>query len=88
MRAPNIVATNERGALTDWIDVKDSLPDEHRNVLVAISTGSGETEWTMAVMHRYQHWRWDGIALTLRDDGHENMEWTVTHWRPLPEGPR
>lgn len=67
-----------------WISVKDSLPEEGVDVLVAIDTGPEPTDWACAVMHRYQHFRWDGYARTITDDyDPDGLGETVTHWRPL-----
>ena len=72
--------------MSDWISVKDQLPDEGISVLVAMSTGPEPHDWDMAVMYRYQHWCWRGHCAEIadKDSGfHDDYYRTVTHWRPL-----
>ena len=70
--------------MSDWISVEDEIPEEGAKVLVAISTGPKPTDWDVAVMWRYQHWRWDGYGRSIPDGGDPEYPLEqVTHWRPL-----
>ena len=72
--------------MNHWISVESSLPEEGKDVLVCIETGSGPFDWDLAVMRRYQHWRWDSPGRSIPDTGDEFGE-RVTHWRKLPKRP-
>jgi hypothetical protein len=71
--------------VSEWISVKDRLPDHHDMVLVWKKSSGSEPDWpTMAFWARIDGWGW-----TFGDGNKANDIWgTVTHWMPLPDGPK
>jgi hypothetical protein len=61
---------------SEWISVKDRLPEESGRYLVYAKEGERETHRTIAPFHKAFH-------LSGR-----MAYWKVTHWMPLPEPPK
>lgn len=83
---------------SEWISVKDRLPDEEQDVLLLIR----EIEFFGKHLKKRKAWYWihtgwsiDGEWATTYCFGHKYIseeendmcELTVTHWMPLPELP-
>lgn len=69
--------------MSEWISVKDKLPEDERNVLAYYGFNRGDGDLGMRFIgvlsyfafDQNRHWQHEGIGLT------------VTHWMPLPEPP-
>lgn len=72
--------------VSDWISVKDRLPEKSGWYLVSLINTRTEHRWEVPVSADYSHGKWDYAYL-----GCEDATWmqnnTVTHWMPLPEPP-
>ena len=65
---------------TQWISVKDRLPEDCKKILVV--NGHGYISISSL-------WRKDGSKWTWVDStGHFNHVNDITHWMPLPEAPK
>lgn len=65
---------------SEWINVRDRLPQNGNNVLVWL-------EYEHAKIGRMHYGKW----LVNVDNGLRQSRcghYTVTHWQPLPEGPK
>ena len=66
--------------MSEWISVKDRLPDDGMNVLVA-NIGTG----TQYVSHKDLIWRNENDFFVPTSYFHG---FKFTHWMPLPEPPK
>jgi hypothetical protein len=60
--------------MSDWISVKDRLPDNATDVFVCTRGGYRSVRW------------WNESRHGWRPELEEGLE--VTHWQPLPEPPK
>jgi len=66
---------------TEWISVKDRLPDNHDDVLV-VGEGWDNMNWWRIYFYE------KGIWYTIDgDEVNEQSQSKITHWMPLPEPP-
>lgn len=79
--------------MTEWISVKDRLPDPYVFVLVFEFIKDQPSPMSIA---RWERDRWNGLG--DQEDGSEynafwidlfwGIDWAnITHWMPLPEAP-
>jgi hypothetical protein len=76
--------------MSEWISVKDRLPNPNEKVIVYNAENDGtffarrlvsRFEWWDSVTKEYINWRWLPYGYT------NIMLDAVTHWMPLPEPP-
>lgn len=65
-----------------WISVKERLPEEHENVLVAVKSPFFVTLLNIDEME-YDEVKEEKTWLL-----HERGDYKITHWMPLPEPPK
>lgn len=77
--------------MTEWISVKDRLPNPNEKVIVYNAENDGtffarrlvsRFVWWDSVTKEYINWRWLPYGYT------NIMLASVTHWMPLPEPPK
>ncbi len=74
--------------MTEWIDVKDRLPEPNIDVLAwvtSIEKTFFEAGEKYAAIERFCLWS-DGVDPSFRSDRFYPAK--VTHWQPLPEAPK
>jgi hypothetical protein len=82
--------TLQGGMMSDWIACSDKLPDIGHRVLVvdggSVEFGhlSGPLEYKRNPHERKQHWRVENTGY----DGDDDISCHVTHWQPIPDGPK
>lgn len=62
--------------MSEWISVKERLPEEWVEVLVFVPGVGCEIAWFCGAVNLWR-WVWTGESVTL----------DVTHWMPLPSPP-
>lgn len=60
--------------MSEWINIKDQLPDEFKNVIVAVKSGD---KYQMYISYRFDFNRWNNLGRI-----------NVSYWMPLPEQPK
>ena len=84
--------------MTDWISVKERLPEESHNVIVWLETGFAVGNFGHSIAYQLDGEWWGGIDprsertphvdIYYADGGVSRMESNqITHWMPLPEPP-
>ncbi len=69
--------------MTDWISVDERLPEKETPVLVWAAWDSATASQLVA------QWReWEGAPYWVDSMNGEYQIVGVTHWMPLPEGPK
>lgn len=75
--------------MSEWISVKDSLPDEFTDILALctnLSKGPGfDKDEVYCAIDRFCKWS-DSHAPSFRTDRFYDAK--ITHWMPLPEFPK
>lgn len=66
--------------MTDWISVKDRLPEAKQRVLFIAKSVHREMIGT------YSHTGERGVVWFR--SGYQNKSYTASHWMPLPEPPK
>lgn len=81
-----------------WISVKDRLPEEDRDVLALYKQKESDIRLlsyksynsSMMVSYMYEDFVWDELLCQAVNTG--ELKWNtweeVTHWMPLPSGPK
>ena len=64
--------------MMEWISVKDRLPEESGNYIVAAFTGADIRTSMVPYSHRIKHWNLTGAR----------SYWKILYWMPLPEPPK
>lgn len=70
--------------MSDWISVKDKLPEDERNVLVYYGFDHGDGELGMRFIGVLTYFAFDPQPHFQ----HASTGLKVTHWMPLPEPPK
>lgn len=72
--------------MSAWISVKDQIPPEHEEV-IAYAAKEDAPVFTASIISR--KWvRSSSDRFSPIDDFYGDGEINVTHWMPLPEGPK
>lgn len=70
--------------MSEWISVKDRLPELNKNVLVYGGTENHPCKYNEMTESYFYKMSNCGIIKCAKED----MYWKVSHWMPLPEPPK
>lgn len=72
--------------MSEWIDVRDELPDKNEAYLVAWTTKRLKINFVGICGYDAEDEQWDIRGMYQWDIYRDDME--ITHWMPLPEAPK
>ena len=72
---------NDLGLSNEWVSVDDRLPEENKTYLINVA-GEGVFEAGFYRCPEYENIAWH-CPVT-----HDDIDFTVTHWQPLPLPPK
>lgn len=75
------IAEGRRNGMSEWISVKDRLPNDYQAVIVS---DGGEPEFAIFYKYYYGY----GPTFVTPDCYEEEIIEGITHWMPLPEPPK
>lgn len=75
---------------SEWISVKDKLPEEDQDILYVVAGFDHEKPWVQRGVRCNDgtDWFWCDIDGESGPEGNDGESSHVTHWMPVPEAPK